>query len=63
MLLFTNHRTKKILHVMPRHYAGGGVNRGSFHHEKVETPLPPKLMTATCNMKFYFSRALYIFKE
>ena len=28
---------------MPRYYAGGGANRGSFYHEKVETPLPPKL--------------------
>lgn len=62
-LPFTNYITKKILHIMPRHYAVGGVNMGSFYHEKVETPLPPKLITATCNMKFYFSRALYIFKE
>ena len=42
-LPFTNCRTKKILHIMPRYYAGGGANRGSFYHEKVETPLPPKL--------------------
>lgn len=47
---------------MPRH-AAGGINMESFYHEQVETPLPPKLITATCNMKSYFSRALYIFKD
>ena len=48
---------------MPRYYAGGGVNRGSFYHEKVETPLPPKLITATYNMKFYFVLFRHAFKK
>lgn len=62
-LPFANCVTKKILPVVPRHYAVGGVNMGSFYPGKVEAPLPPKLITATCNRKFYFSRALYIFKK
>lgn len=45
-LPFTNYITKKILHIMPRHYTVGGVNIGSLYHEKVETLLPPN----NCNL-------------